>query len=106
MRDWVRGILTLCGQSVTVETAAGQVSARAFLQPVTQRSEQVPDSFTGIGYVDGRLWLYLGQAAVEAGDRIHWNGRSFQVRSGRPYYIGEQPLYWWASLVEAREAAE
>jgi hypothetical protein len=30
----------------------------------------------------------------------------FRVRSSRPYYIGEQLVYWWASLEQAREAAE
>ena len=55
--------------------------------------------------MDGRLWLYLGQAALETGDRVHWEDRAFRVRSSRPYYIGETLVYWWASLEAAKEAA-
>ena len=79
---------------------------RAFIQPVTERREVDPEVWTNLGAVDGRLWLYLGQKAVENGNRIRWNGMEFRVRSGRPYYVGEMVLYWWASLERAKEAAE
>jgi hypothetical protein len=106
MTDWFRDVLTRHGQAVTVRTEDGDVSASAFLQPVTERDEQLPDEVTGIGMIDGRLWLYLGQAEVGPQDRVLWNGMEFRVRSSRPYYIGEQLVYWWASLEQAREAAE
>jgi hypothetical protein len=106
MTDWFQDVLTRHGQAVTVRTADGDVSTSAFLQPVTERDEQVPDEVTGIGMIDGRLWLYLGQTAVGPRDIVLWNGMEFRVRSSRPYYIGEQLVYWWASLEQAREAAE
>ena len=88
MTDWVRQILEQYGQQVTVRPGSGQATVRAFLQPVTERDEGTREAFTGIGWVDGRLWLYLGQAALEAGEALVWNGMTFRVRSCRAYYIG------------------
>lgn len=106
MRDWIQRVLERYGQTVTVEREGEGVSGRAFLQPVAERGEQVPEDFTGIGWLDGRLWLYLGQTEVGAGDLILWNSMEFRVRSSRPYHIGDEPLYWWASLERTKEAAE
>lgn len=106
MRDWIRKVLERYGQSVKVQRAGGKLPARAFLQPVTERAEQASEAFPGIGWLDGRLWLYLGQQEVREEDLILWNGMAFRVRSSRPYHIGDEALYWWASLERAKEAAE
>ena len=106
MTDWVRVILNRHGQTVTACRAESEETVRAFLQPVTEKKEQVPDTMTGLGYVDERLWLYLGQKEVQPEDRVVWNDMEFQVRSSRPYYIGETLMYWWAALEAAKEAAE
>ena len=106
MRDCIREILERHGQTVTIQTEKGTSAAQAFLQPVTKRQEQVPEIVCGIGALDGRLWLYLGQTEVRPGDNILWDGRTFRVRSNRSYHIGETLLYWWASLELEREAAE
>lgn len=103
--DWVRDILARHGQRVTVERDETTEEVRAFLQPVPEKSEEDPTAVTGIGTVDERLWLYLGQAALETGDQVYWENRAFRVRSSRPYYIGETLVYWWASLEAAKEAA-
>lgn len=106
MRDWIQTVLERYGQTVAVERDGGTVSGRAFLQPVTERNEQALDDFTGIGRLDRRLWLYLGRMAVEPEDVLVWNGSRFRVRSSRPYCVGEELLYWWAALEQAKEAAE
>ena len=106
MKDWIQEILTRHGQMVTIRMADGDAATRAFIQPVTERWEQMPDEMTALGGIDARLWLYLGRSAVETADRILWNGMEFRVRSSRPYYVGETMLYWWASLEQAKEAAE
>lgn len=105
MRNQVRDILRRWGQSVTLNRSGEACLTRAFLQPVAERREQVPAMMTELGSVDGRLWLYLGMEAVEADDRILWNGTEFRVRSSRPWYMGEELLYWWAALEQAKEAA-
>jgi hypothetical protein len=106
MTDWIREILNRYGQVVTIRTKDGDVTARALIQPVTERQEQEPDAVSELGALDKRLWLYLGRSAVDPEHRILWNGMEFRVRSSRPYYVGETMLYWWASLERAKEAAE
>ena len=98
-------ILERFGQSVELETAGGKRTVRAFLQPWTERSERDVETYTGLGALDGRLWRYLGQSPVETGDHLTWEGRTFRVRSSRPYCIGETPVYWWAVLERAKEAS-
>lgn len=102
MTRWVERILARYGQEVTLERGGGTETVRAFLQPVTERDERVPET-TAVGHLDGRLWLYLGKAALEAGDAVTWNGRRFRVRSGRPHYIGAELSHWRAVLERARE---
>lgn len=106
MTAWVEEILGRYGQAVTLETAEGETETRAFLQPVQERRETVPAAVTEIGWVDGRLWLYLGRTKVDPGDTVRWNGMAFQVRSSRPYYAGGALSHWWASLERRREATE
>ena len=78
-------------------------TVRAFLQPIPERREDGPEP-SAIGRLDGRLWLYLGRTALEAGDAVCWDGRRFRVRSGRPHYIGGRLSHWRAVLERAREA--
>lgn len=106
MRNWVQSVLEQYGQAVTIRTASGECSARAFLQPMAEKHEQVPETVTGIGWIDERLWLYLGQEKVSEGDTIVWRDVRFRVRSSRPYYIGETLTHWWASLEREKEAAK
>ncbi len=103
MTRWVDRILRRYGQEATVERDGAAEAVRAFLQPVRERDENVPET-TAVGWLDGRLWLYLGKAAVRAGDTVLWNGRRFRVRSGRPHYIGTELSHWRAVLERAREA--
>ena len=104
--DWIREILRGHGQQVTIRLSDGSAVTQAFLQPVTERDEQVPEVQTELGGIDGRLWLYLGKSAVAKNDRICWQDKEFRVRSSRKYALGEESLYWWASLEQEREAAE
>ena len=104
--DWIREILRGHGQQVTIRLSDGSAVTQAFLQPVTQRDEQVPEVQSELGGIDGRVWLDLGKSAVAKNDRICWQDKEFRVRSSRPYYIGEKLMYWWAALEQAKEAAQ
>ena len=104
--DWVRQVLERYGQEVTLHHEGTETALRAFLQPVTEKGERVPDTATALCWLDGRQWLYLGQASLETGDTLTWKGLTFQVRSCRPYYIGEALCHYWAALEKEREAAE
>lgn len=103
MKKWIEAVLERYGQTVTLERQ--QRTAQAFLQPVTARNEQTAEDFSGIGWLDGRLWLYLGAAELETGDTLAWNGMRFRVRSCRAWAIGGTVLYWWASLEREKETA-
>lgn len=102
MTRWVEALLSRYGQEIAVERERGTETVRAFLQPIRERDESVPET-TAAGWLDGRLWLYLGRTAMEAGDTVLWRGRRFRVRSGRPHYIGERLCHWRAVLERARE---
>ena len=102
MTRWVDEILRRCGQEVTVEHRGEAETVRAFLQPVRERDEAVSE-IAETGWLDGRLWLYLGRRAVRTGDIVAWNGRRFRVRSGRPHYIGGTLCHWRAVLERARD---
>lgn len=99
----VAELLARYGQTVILERAGRAETVRAFLQPLRERGERGPEP-SAAGWVDGRLWLYLGRAAAKAGDAVAWNGRRFRVRSGRPHYIGERLSHWRAVLEREREA--
>ena len=88
------------GEGVSGFTA-GSVSV-----PMTERDERARSDVTSIGWVDGRLWLYLGQTALEEGEALAWEATRFRVRSCRPYYIGNALSHYWAALEQEREAAE
>ena len=106
MTNWMWRTMERYGQKVTVQAGEDTVSVRAFLQPVTERDEKVRETVTPIGWVDGRLWLYLGQMVLGEEDHVMWNGLTFRVRSCRPYYIGDRLSHYWAALELEREAAE
>lgn len=105
MTDWVRQVLDRYGQEVTLHHDQAERTIRAFLQPVTEKGEQVPDTATALGWIDGRQWLYLGQEPLEPGDVLVWKELGFRVRSCRPYYIGTELSHYWAALEKKREAA-
>ena len=104
MRKQIQEILSGYGQTVELCRGDHRETCCAFLQPVTERREQEAERMTPLGAVDGRLWMYLGDAEVRSGDRILWSGKEFCVRSSRPYCAGDTVLYWWAALEQAKEA--
>lgn len=106
MRECIGEILAQYGQTITLQMPEGDVVTRAFLQPLREKQEQPIGCMTELGWVDQRLWMYLGQADVVPGDRMIWNETVFRVRSSRPYQIGDTQLYCWAVLEQDKEAAE
>ena len=99
-------LLRRYGQSATLKNPAGEKMIRAFLQPEKAREEGVPGTVTPIGWVDDRLWSYIGLEAVEPGDVIVQGGVSYRVRSSRAYWLGDAVHHWWALLEREREAAK
>lgn len=100
------GILTRYGQTVTLKSGEITRTVRAFIRPEVRRDEAVPGTQTAIGWVDDRLWRYIGTAEVRSGDVIVWNETAFRVRSSRAYALGDAVHHWQASLEREREAAQ
>lgn len=103
MTRWLEDIMTRYGQTVTVERDGAAETVQAFIQPLSERNETLPEAQSPLGWTDGRLWLYLGRAAAEAGNAVAWNGMRFRVRSGRPFFIGAALSHWRAILEREKE---
>ncbi len=97
-------ILARYGQTVTLREKSGERTIQAFLQPDVSREETVPGAQTAIGWVDTRLWRYIGTAEVQPGDVIVWKETAYRVRSSRAYSLGDRAHHWWASLEMEQEA--
>lgn len=100
------GVLAQYGQTVTLKNTQGTQTVRAFIQPEVSRGETVPGTQTAIGWVDDRLWRYIGTAEVQTGDMIVWQETAYRVRSSRAYCLGDAVHHWQASLEQEREAAQ
>lgn len=103
MNDWMREILRRYGQEVSLVRDGASVNVRAFLQPLPESRESLPGTPSGIGWVDRRLWCYLGLCQLFPGETLLWNGLRFRVRSCRAFFLGEHLCHHWAALIPERE---
>lgn len=101
--DGFQQVLTRWGGDAEVERDGLRSAVRGFLQPVT-RPEQLPRKAGPLGTEDQRLWIYLGQGPVAAGDTVRWQGTDYAVRSAEPVCVGATLSHWWAVLERKREA--
>lgn len=99
-------ILTQYGQTVTLKNKDGVRTIQGFMQPDTSREENVPGEQTAIGWMDTRLWRYIGREEVQPGDILVWRETAYRVRSSRAYCLGDTVHHWGASLEREREAAQ
>ena len=56
----MRRIAERYGQSVLILREDGEITARAFFQPLPEQGETAVDTVVSLGGLDRRLWLYLG----------------------------------------------
>ena len=101
MTAWVCGILRRYGQAAVLETPEGETAVQA-----REPRERALGAATEIGWVDQRLWIYLGREKIGPGDTVRWKDLAFQVRSSRPCYIGQTLSHWWAVLERRWETVE
>jgi hypothetical protein len=102
MTECLDRILSRYGQTVKVN---GE-EARAFFQPAREKEKAAPFEVSSLGTVDDRRWTYLGRAELKLGDQVEFQGQAYTVRSCESVRLGDETVYWWASLNADREAAE
>ena len=102
MKPSIARILRKYGQTVKVNGT----ETRAFIQPAREKEKAAPFEVSSLGAVDDRKWMYLGETELKLGDRVEFRGRGYTVRSCESVHIGDEIVYWWASLKAEREAAE
>lgn len=98
MEQTWRGILSRCGQQVTLRRGEDEVSLRAFVQPALDRGAQqeVPGPL-GLGRKDRFLYLGPGDHPLNTDTLVEWNGHEFRVQSA--HRVGEHVCpHWWAML--------
>lgn len=104
MTNWVKAGVERFGQTVLICSEEGEERAvKAFLQPIIQRDESLPGDFTSAGWVDSRLWRYIGREELREGERLLWQGLIFRVRSCRAVFFREALCHWQASLEREKE---
>lgn len=95
-------ILRKYGQAVNVNGG----ETRAFFQAAREREKAAPFEVSSLGTVDDRRWTYLGRTELKPGDHVEFQGQAYAVRSCENICLGDETVYWWASLTAEREAAE
>lgn len=80
----MRRIAERYGQSVLILREDGEITARAFFQPLPEQGETAVDTVVSLGGLDRRLWLYLGPEAGACGRASPLERGDFRVRSSRP----------------------
>jgi len=103
--NWWKQTLRRYGAEVSVLHGGEKKSARAFIQPLTAETK-LPWSGSELGVRDERLWRYLGEGPIEAGDTVAWQEDVFFVRAAEPIYLGSALTHWRAALELRQEAVE
>ena len=98
-------ILAAYGQTVTLCREEGETTAKAFLQPISEKAPGLEP--TPLGLAPAGKYLYLGPAGEDLEDvtRLLWQGRPFRILRHRPIHVGDGLFYRWAILEERDEVA-
>lgn len=109
MKTRFESLLGRYGQSVAITSrrTGKTIQARAFVQPILRRREDIPIAATALGAVSGQRWLYLGSGALplSPGDLAECGAAALTVQEARPVYWQDEIAYYWALLRPKKEAA-
>lgn len=99
MKNVINRILRCCGSRLTVSTADGTQTVRAFLQPVTERGRQaVKHSLCDLGQLPQGSFLYIGPAGVPLSqdDAVAFGGEDYTVMRAERLFWRDEAVYQWA----------
>lgn len=102
MKRMIDAILSGYGSPVTIlYTDGAQKQARAFVQPVTDKSWQsIRKTMLPLGEGPVGKFVYIGPAepAIAEGDMVLYDERRFDVRRAQTLELAGQALYIWGLL--------
>ena len=106
MRGLIGEGIARYGAAVTVEHEGEAAQGLAFVQPLRKETRKEPFSVGPLGAVEERCWRYLGQAELplQGGDRVIFEGKSYEVRRAEAVYIGAAVSHYWAILDREEKA--
>ena len=106
MTELLERILRAYGQTATLTHAGETAEGKAFLQAMEEAGKAEPYAVSPLGFADDRRWRCVTRMAVDDGDRVAFQGRSFRVRNARVVYLGGELCHYEAILTAEGEAAE
>ena len=106
MTELLERILRAYGQTVTLTHAGETAEGKASLQAMEEAGKAEPYAVSPLGFADDRCWRCVTRMAVDDGDQVAFQGRSFRVRNARAVYLGGELCHYEAILTAEGEAAE
>ena len=103
MREMLNRMMRCHGRRLTVKTGNGEQEIRGFLQPVNSKAMAAARwEMSPLGVEPGDRFVYIGppDPALERGDALACDGKTYLVRSGQVIYDGDAPLYCRAMCTE------
>lgn len=109
MERIVPALMRRYGQRVEILGDGESRQVRAFLQPVRRKtSEEEQYLPTPLGLRREDRWLYLGEGEAALSpltNRVKWNGKTFDIQTAQPIYVGDRLSHWWALLAPGDKEA-
>lgn len=103
MKRMADGIFRQYGTAMGLTHDGAEKQIRGFFQPVRSKSWQsMVNAATPLGEIPRGQYVYIGPAgtAVEIGDALTVQGRTYLFRRVEPYYYGDETVYIWGLCVE------
>lgn len=103
MKQTITRILAQYGSTVTLRGTDGEKTIRAFVQPVTAKSEEAMRRYIEtLGELPRGKFIYIGpvETPAHADDTLVCQGRAFRVCRAETLMLGDEALYIWGLLRE------
>lgn len=101
--DYLSGILSRFGNTVSITRGSRTKVTRAFVQPLRRRHRlYINDKVIPAGYFDNAYRLYIGDRdhhfSYGDGSVVSCNGEDYTVVTAEEFIVGDEVAYIWAIL--------